>query len=204
MYKLKEVEPFLARPTVYRAVAHICYWSAPWMKPTDVAANSPLVMHIHRQCPAYYHKHIPLVGKAPDGRNWTAIAGPYWEPFARDWASAWDSIMNTPLSNATAHVAGWILGDGDSLVNTLNAAGFNSSGHRDVAVVAKRVAAGCSQKPHASCGIYLFRIKNDSSSSHAKAYFLSTTAPAPWGASRYTAMRHRRGLHAASHTLSNC
>ena len=31
MYKLKEVEPFLARPTVYRAVAHICYWSAPWM-----------------------------------------------------------------------------------------------------------------------------------------------------------------------------
>ena len=26
-----------------------------------------------------------IVEKAPDGRNWTAIAGPYWEPFARDW-----------------------------------------------------------------------------------------------------------------------
>ena len=77
MMLLPEWLEFIVRPTVFWAVASVCAWGAPWMKPTAIIANSASILRMHRGCPGC-SSHIPFVGYAPDGRNWTAIAGPYW------------------------------------------------------------------------------------------------------------------------------
>ena len=75
---------------VFLAEIFVCAYGAPWAKPTWVFANSALILAVSRKCPGCA-SHIPLVGYAPCGRNWTAIAGPYWPAFARAWANVWES-----------------------------------------------------------------------------------------------------------------
>ena len=109
-------------------------------------ANSTLILAIARQCPGFPHRHISLVGYAPCGRNWTAIAGPYWPQFARVWAEAWASLLplckDVSACNST-HLAGVHCWNTEmSLAAQLEEQGFSPSGRRSANIIAQRVAAG--------------------------------------------------------------
>lgn len=81
MLSLPAIKEFISRLGIYQACAWVCFFGAPWAKPTAVISNHPYVMELDVRCPWWPHEHIPLVGYGPDGRNWTAIAGPYWPKF---------------------------------------------------------------------------------------------------------------------------
>ena len=143
MLLLPDVKAFISRAGIFQAFAWMCSWGAPWAKPTVVIANHQAVMGIHRGCAPFAHEHFPLTGHAPDGRNWTAIAGPYWTPFAVDWANCWSCILDGNSIVKTLHTAGWAhLCTGNSLEDTVKGSGFVPGGKRDIQVIAKRVATG--------------------------------------------------------------
>ena len=73
---VQPVAIFFAQFAVAWAYACVCAWGAPWRKETVVIANRHNVEGVHRSCPSTPHTHIKLEGKAPDGRSWTAVAGP--------------------------------------------------------------------------------------------------------------------------------
>ena len=83
------------------------------------------------------------MGKAVDCCNWTAIAGPYWRPFATAWAACWDCLCDRRVSVRSSHLAGWgFYGAAKSLSTILTKASWTPSGKRDVSAVALRVASG--------------------------------------------------------------
>ena len=87
---------FSSRNLQWHGLMHVCVClGAPWRKGTVVIANRHNVEGVHRSCPSTPHTHIKLEGKAPDGRSWTAVAGPYWPAFAREWATCWDEAKTS-------------------------------------------------------------------------------------------------------------
>ena len=111
--------------------ADVCAFGAPWAKPTWVFANSPLILAVERQCCGKPHLHIPLVGYAPCGRNWIAIAGPYWLQFARCQAEAWTSVLSNFETLAVSHCAGLHCFDNSMMLDAqLERQGFVPSGKR--------------------------------------------------------------------------
>ena len=142
MLVVPDMRAFTSREGVFKAIAKVCAWGAPWMKPTAVIANHKSIRGIHRGCPGC-DTHFPLVGKAPDGRNWTSIAGPYWRPFAMDWAKCWDFLLDSQRDGKASHLAGWAaFQESQSLASTIREAHWKPSGRRDASVIALRVAAG--------------------------------------------------------------
>ena len=111
------------------------------MKPTALVANSPEITRLNAECPGCT-SHIPLRGKCPDGRSWTAVASPYWPLFARRMAQNWAWAQTLPKSERSAHLAGWDPAAGSNIEEALHATGFQPSGKRAVKVIASRIAAG--------------------------------------------------------------
>ena len=143
MLALRDVSEFISRSAVFEAIAWICFWGAPWAKPTVILANHMAVMGVNRGCPKVRHKHTPLTGCNDDGVHWTKIAGPYWGPFAKAMATQWDVLKDGAPIKKTTHIAGWAHGDvSSSLEQIIEDSDFCPSGGRDAAVIAKRVAAG--------------------------------------------------------------
>ena len=83
--------------------------------------------------------HIPLQGNAPRGRNWTAVASPYWPAFASTWASAcapyWqDAGTFTPC---VSHLSGFgVATDSLSVQHILDMTQYRPSGKRSTFVAA--------------------------------------------------------------------
>ena len=68
---------FSPRNLQWHGLMHVCVClGAPWRKRTVVTANRHNVEGVHRSCPSTPHTHIKLEGRTPDGRSWTAVAGP--------------------------------------------------------------------------------------------------------------------------------
>ena len=63
-----------------RAVRGVCVDGAPWRNPTAIIANSSVASSLRASCPGCATR-VTLAGKAPDGRQWTAIASPCWPAF---------------------------------------------------------------------------------------------------------------------------
>ena len=142
MFLVRSIAAFNARPSVFHAVAKVCFFGAPWLKPTAVISNCPYVMDVNVDCPSYPHDHIRLAGKGPDGRNWTAIAGPYWPRFAEAWAAAWDPLFEQEGAGVANHLSGFgPFDDSVPLAELLDAKDFSPSRHRTTSVIAQRVAA---------------------------------------------------------------
>ena len=142
MVYLPDFAAFLGRTGVFHAIAWVCAFGAPWAKPTSVYSNRSYVMDINIGCPGCPF-HQKLEGTAPDGRNWTAIAGPYWPAFAQAWAKCWAPLLDSVLSQKCQHIAGWIpIGHLSSVQDSLSTSGFQPGGHRSLDVIAKRVFAG--------------------------------------------------------------
>ena len=143
MFRVREISAFVWRVGVFLAETFVCAFGAPWAKPTWVFSNFASILELSRACPPYHHEHIPLVGYAPCGRNWTAIAGPYWPAFARAWSQVWRPVLSDCLMRAVPHLAGVQCFDTSvSLEQRLREQGFVPSGRRSANVVAQRVAAG--------------------------------------------------------------
>ena len=138
------VAVFFAQFAVAWAYACVCAWGAPWRKETVVIANRHNVEGVHKGCPSTPHTHIKLEGQAPDGRSWTAVAGPYWPAFARDWAACWDESKGQPVQmGKTAHISGFLGADvSKPLSAEIAARGFVPSRKRDATVIAQRTATG--------------------------------------------------------------
>ena len=143
MFDLAEVSAFVWRLGVFLAEVYVCAFGAPWAKPTWVLANFAAIQELSRRCPSVPHEHIPLVGFAPCGRNWTAVAGPYWPAFARAWAQVWSPVLSECQVKDASHIAGLQCFDAESSLEVrLQKQGFVPSGRRSANVVAQRVAAG--------------------------------------------------------------
>ena len=66
------------------AIRSVCMDGAPWRKDTAIASSNSCVLEISAVCNhGSEAQHISLVGKAPCGRFWTAVASPFWPAFAR-------------------------------------------------------------------------------------------------------------------------
>ena len=66
-----------------------CVDGAPWKKPLVLYTGSKSVgVKIAARCPGC-EWHIPLRGKAPDGTDWTKVAGAYWPAWAAAIAARW-------------------------------------------------------------------------------------------------------------------
>ena len=68
---------FIAAKRVFLFTFRACAFGAPWKKPTTILKTMLALSSIQRYC---FCKcpHQVLAGKSPDGRNWTAVASPYW------------------------------------------------------------------------------------------------------------------------------
>jgi len=125
-----------------RATRDVCMDGAPWRKPTALDSNHSAVQQLTCRC-CGGHDHVTLEGKAPDGRNWTAVASPYWPQFADRMARVWPQLRSTERSEGRAHTAGFMAPGADTtLQDIIEAANFSPSGHRTVQAVARAVAAG--------------------------------------------------------------
>ena len=98
---------------------------------------------VNRGCQSYPHDHITLRGKAPDGRSWTAMEGPYWPAFAKDWAASWDKLRDSRHDGGKAAQLSGLLGahPSRSLSEALTQRELSPSRHRDRNVVASRAAS---------------------------------------------------------------
>ena len=142
MFWLQSVAAFLSRSGVFHAAAWVCAFGAPWAKPTAVVGNNPCILDLNVSCPNYYHDHIKLEGKGPDGRNWTAIAGPYWPKFAEAWANCWSFDECDRSIQPVSHLSGLMTFSTDStLTSLLESKEFSPSRHRTVPVISQRVSA---------------------------------------------------------------
>ena len=142
MFYMRDVQEFFAKCEVFWAEVWVCAFGAPWAKPTAVVSNRPCILSLSRKCPGLSstHTHIELQGKAPDGRNWTKVAGPYWHGFCVAWVKVW-AHLEVPECGA-AHLSGFGMFDtSSSLRDILNEKEFAPSGHRSTTVVSQRVAA---------------------------------------------------------------
>ena len=143
MFEIKDIAGFVWRVGVYLAEVFVCAFGAPWQKPTWVFANFSEIVNLSRTCPDFEHEHISLQGFAPCGRNWTAVAGPYWPAFARRWAETWNGALSMSNVKASTHLSGMQMYNNEtSLVERLQQQGFEPSGKRSCNVVAQRIAAG--------------------------------------------------------------
>ena len=106
MFELKDVSGFVWRIGVYLAEIYVCAFGAPWQKPTWEFANFSEIVNVSRMCPDFNHEHISLQGFSPCGRNWTAVAGPYWPAFARKWAETWNGALSMSNVKAATHLSG--------------------------------------------------------------------------------------------------
>ena len=84
MWLFLPIAALMAKVTTFLVVIDVCMFGAAWRKPTTLAANFGEITGLFRRCDGR-HGHISLQGNAPCGRNWTAIASPYWPEFARAW-----------------------------------------------------------------------------------------------------------------------
>ena len=76
------------RRKFFHATRDVCMDGAPWCKPTTIIANFEGIQALECRCKGG-HDHLPLVGRAPDGRSWMAIACPYWPGFTQALAKVW-------------------------------------------------------------------------------------------------------------------
>ena len=94
--------------SAFRATRHVCMDGAPWKKPTSLLSNHWCIHQLQCRCDNS-HAHITLEGYAPCGRNWTAIASPYWPAFAAKIVCCWSHLLNqeqTEIHHAAAHHSG--------------------------------------------------------------------------------------------------
>ena len=117
------------RVGVYLSEAYVSAFGAPWAKPTLIFANCEAILDVARASLNGTRTLIYLVGNAPCGRKWTAVAGPYWLEFAREWAKVWDSALSSEQVLAIPQVAGLQCFDTfPSLESRLVQQGFQPSG----------------------------------------------------------------------------
>ena len=146
-------EPFLAfirEHCLLKVTVDVCAFGAPWKKPTTLAVSFPEAAALARKCPGCPN-HIQLQGMAPCGRNWTAVASPYWPAFASTWASVcapyWqDYEIGAP---SVSHLSGFgVAPDSLTVKQILDMKQYNPSGKRSTFVAALRVCAGGQPSGH--------------------------------------------------------
>ena len=112
-------------------------------KPTTILTSLFALSAIQRFCTCR-RPHQVLAGKSPDGRNWTAVASPYWPELTHVWARLCGPppTVSEEVPSAS-HVAGFGFGNEDcSIDSLLSEMAFNPSGKTTVFTSAVRVAAG--------------------------------------------------------------
>ena len=126
---------------MYQAVRCVCVDGAPWMKPTCIIGNAESILSLQAGCPGC-RSHIPLQGRSPDGRAWTAVASSYWPRFAQVMARSWAWAAGLGRSLEGQHLAGWQPTAEKGVATSLEESGFTPSGGRSREVIGTRVAAG--------------------------------------------------------------
>ena len=127
------------------ATRDVCMDGAPWKKPTRLAANSACIEGLHLRC-CGGHDHQPLEGCAPCGRNWTAIASPYWPTFAQKMACAWQHLLtddHLEVTSASSYRSALLTERADLTVTAAMAnAQFQPSGKRSRMSIGAQIGAG--------------------------------------------------------------
>ena len=123
-----------------RADRDVCVDGAPWRKPTAIIANSSVVSTLRASCPGCA-THVELAGKAPDGRQWTAIVSPYWPAFCDRWVAVWGFCRELPIvAHPTCNLSELMMPHQD-VTRMLENANFSPSGRRSKFTVGVRVSA---------------------------------------------------------------
>jgi len=120
---------------------------APWLKPTAIIGNHACIELLACRCNRT-HEHINLVGKAPCGRAWTAVASAYWPQFAAMIVKTWAHLLNVEQATryvASAYRSGFALTAADSsegMVDALASTDWAPSSKRARTTIAARIASG--------------------------------------------------------------
>ena len=126
------------------AYVDVCFFGAPWKKPTGLAANFEAIEEVSRFC-VCTKPHQILRGQGPGGKAWTAIASPYWPAFAAEWADVCGFCRPCPdeLVPVASHLHGFGVAPDDIPIDEfLTGANFVPSAGSSVFTSAVRVAAG--------------------------------------------------------------
>lgn len=135
---------FMCEKMIFFFTFHACAFGAPWKKPTSILTSLQELAVLQLLCTCRCADQI-LAGKAPDGRNWTAVASPYWPELTVSWAKSCISIQPGPSDPvpSSSHLSGFGFHASDiSLDTLLSEMSFEPSGRCIVFVFAARVAAG--------------------------------------------------------------
>ena len=144
MWMFTPMADFIAARNLFIFTFHACAFGAPWKKPTSILTSMIELSAIQRMC-SCRRPHQVLAGKSPDGRNWTAVASPYWPELTHVWAKLCANHQPTTsdVVQSASHVAGFGWGNDDrSIEQILSDMSFNPSGNTSVFTSAVRIAAG--------------------------------------------------------------
>ena len=144
MWIYPPVKAFLAKYCEGMAYVDVCWFGAPWKKPTGLAANFEQIENLSRTC-VCTKPHTVLRGQGPGGKAWTAIASPYWPAFAHSWACecSFCKPCDDELIPVSSHLVGFgIAPDDVPISELLEQCNFTPSGGAAIATSALRVAAG--------------------------------------------------------------
>ena len=108
MWVYGPAKAFMAKYCEGLAYVDVCFFGAPWKKPTGLAANFQGIEELSREC-CCTRPHQILRGQGPGGKAWTAIASPYWPPFADEWAKtcAFAKPCEDELVPVASHLSGF-------------------------------------------------------------------------------------------------
>ena len=76
IFDYEPVVKCFAKYEVVRVVTDVCFYGAPWNKPTAISTNFVGLSVIGNRC-CCTTPHLPLQGDSTVGRRWTAVASPY-------------------------------------------------------------------------------------------------------------------------------
>ena len=143
MWLFKPMLDCMTRHCVAYVYVDVCWFGAPWKKPTSIATNFAPLSSLSRTC-CCISAHLSLQGNAPDGRSWTAVASPYWPSFAKTWAKCCISIKPCgELMPIPSHLAGFASAPANlRLDQVLDSMKFVQPKGRENRTTAVRVSSG--------------------------------------------------------------
>ena len=144
MWLFAPIAEIMARLQAIMVKTDVCFYGAPWKKPTTVATNHQPLLTIANKCRCKV-PHLVLQGNAPGGKSWTAIASPYWPGYQSAWVAAFACARPGPtdLIPAPSHLAGFVVTPGSwSMETVLDSMGFQQPKSKFNFVAAMRTCAG--------------------------------------------------------------
>ena len=126
----------------HHVVRDACVDGAPWRCPMTLLGSHSELLTLGVRCPGC-PRHLPLRGRAPDGRQWYKLAETYWPGFAVAVTRAFARWRECGLLGSPSAAGGLHAVDPSLPLNeAVEEAGFTPSGSRTADGVARKAAAG--------------------------------------------------------------